>query len=69
MFSKNDIPELEKRIREAIEREGADDTPGIEKLVCEVTGPNAGLIYKPQTGNLVLADGWKFDEAGNVVKA
>lgn len=67
-----EIPELEAKIAAAIAADGSDETPGVENLVEEITGPQNGLIYKPgpngAPGHLVVAEGWAPDAAGNIVK-
>lgn len=72
MYNKKDIPELEAKIAAAIAAEGTDETPGVENLINEIAGPSTGLIYRPgsdgKPGNLAIAEGWIFDNSGNIVK-
>lgn len=66
-YNKRQIPKLEEKIRELIKKEGSDETKKVEEVVQYVTGPNAGLIYDPETGSLRLAEGWVYDEEENIV--
>lgn len=72
MYNKKDIPGLMTKIAISIADAGTDETPGIEKMIARITGPNTGLIYKPgpggTPGNLELAEGWIFDSDGNIVR-
>ena len=72
MYNVKDIPKLENKIRLAIEAEGTDETPGIEHMINDIACPNTGLIYKPgengKVGHLVIANGWKMDDNGNIVR-
>lgn len=71
MYNKNQIKELEAKIAAAIATDGSDETPGVENLINEITGPGTGLIYTPgpdgAPGNLKIADGWMADANGNIV--
>lgn len=67
-MNKKQIKEFEARIQRAIEEAGTDETPEIERMLQEVTGPGVGLIYNPETRKLRLANGWIFDNDGNVVR-
>lgn len=67
MINRKEISEMEARIKEMIAAEGTDESQKVEELVQQVTGPAAGLIYDPDTGCLNLAEGYIFDNAGNVV--
>ena len=67
MINRREIPDLEARSKEMIATEGTDESQKVEALVQRVTGPAAGLIYDPDTGHLNLAEGYIFDNAGNVV--
>ena len=72
MYNKNDIPNLEEKIATAIAVDGSDETPGVENLINEFTGPSTGLIYKPgdngTPGHLIVAEGWIVDNNGNIIK-
>lgn len=72
MYNKKDIATLESKIAAAIAADGSDETPGVENLISEITGPSTGLVYTPgpggSPGSLHLAEGWIFDNEGNIVK-
>ena len=72
MYNKKDIGLLEAKITAAIAADGSDETPGVENLISEITGPSTGLIYTPgpdgAPGSLHLAEGWIFDNYGNIVR-
>lgn len=72
MYNKKDIGLLEVKITATIASEGGDETPGVEKLINEITGPSTGLVYQPgpggSPGSLHLAEGWIFDNDGNIVR-
>ena len=65
-YNRRDIPKLEAEIKALIKAEGSDETPGVEALVQEYTGPSTGLIYNTETGKLELAEGYVFDANGDV---
>ena len=67
MIDRKEIAEMEVKIKEMIAAEGTDESQKVEELVQQVTGPAAGLIYDPETGHLNLAEGYIFDNTGNVV--
>ena len=67
IINKREIPEMEKKIKELIIAEGSDETRKVEELVQRITGPAAGLIYDPNAGRLKLAEGYIFDNDGNLV--
>lgn len=66
-YNRRDIPKLEAEIKAMIKAEGSDETPGVEELVQNYTGPATGLIYNTKTGKLELAEGWMFDVNGDIV--
>lgn len=72
MYNKKDIPELEAKIAAKIAKEGTDESSIVERFIEEIADPSTGLIYKPgengAPGHLVIAEGWIFNDAGNIVK-
>ena len=66
-YHRTEIPKLEAEIKAMIAAEKDDESPNVVELVQNITGPNAGLIYDPESGKLELAEGYIFDNDGNVV--
>lgn len=67
MYNKNDIPELEKRIKSVVGSDGQATGPDGQRIIDEITGPSTGLIWNQDEHSLSLADGWIFDDNGDIV--
>lgn len=68
MYNRKDMAELEAKLKEAIDTDGTEKRPDAQKLFSDITGPGTGLIYEYDEQKLHLADGWIFDNDGNIVK-
>ncbi len=67
MMNRNEIPAAEARIKEAIARMGTPECKEVESLIDNYTGPAVGLIWNEDAEKLELAEGYIFDNDGNVV--
>lgn len=68
MINKNKIPEMEAEIQALIAKRGKAECKEVEDLVAVYTGPGTGLVWVEETGKLELAEGYIFDNDGNVVR-
>ncbi len=68
MYRKKDMPELEAKLKEGINTDGTFKEPWAAKLLDDVTGPSTGLVYEYDEQRLHLADGYVFDDDGNIVR-
>ena len=62
MYNKKDIARMEVELKESI------GGPNYDTLLQDYTGPGVGLIWDEDTGKLRLADGWIFDDNGDIVE-
>ena len=67
MMNKNEIPGAEAKIREMIKEMGTAECREVEALIDFYTGPATGLVWEEDTEKLELAEGYIFDNDGNVV--
>lgn len=63
MYNKKDIPMLEEKLVSAAV---GGEIP--QDLMDSITGPGTGLLYDEDSAKLRLADGWIFDDEGNIVE-
>lgn len=67
MMNKNEIPGAEAKIREMITKMGTAECREVEMLIDSYTGPATGLVWEEDDQKLNLAEGYIFDNEGNVV--
>lgn len=71
MIKEKDIKMMEAQINEAIDESiktnGNPDSPAVDALISEFTGPGTGLVWNAGNRTLTIAKGYCLDEDGNVV--
>lgn len=71
MINLNDIKKLEAEINaaidEAIKTNGKPESPAVDALISEYTGPATNLCWNMAARKLSIANGCTIDESGNVV--
>ena len=66
-MNRKEIPEAEVRIKEIIAKMGTPECKEVENLIDIYTGPAAGLTWNEDAEKLELAEGYIFDNDGNIV--
>ncbi len=66
-MNRKEIPEAEVRIKEIIAKMGTSECEEVENLIDIYTGPAVGLTWNEDAGKLELAEGYIFDNDGNIV--
>ena len=67
MINKREIPEMEMKIKAEIVERGTSECKEVEALIDNYTGPAVGLVWNENSEKLELAEGYIFDDDGNVV--
>ena len=67
MINKREIPEMEMKIKAEIAERGTAECKEVEALIDSYTGPATGLVWNEDAEKLELAEGYIFDNDGNVV--
>lgn len=62
------MKELEARLKEVINTDGTFKEPSADKLLDDITGPSTGMVYEYDEQRLHLAEGYMFDENGDIVR-
>lgn len=67
MMNRNEIPAAEAKIKAEIAERGTSECKEVEALIDTYIGPATGLVWDEDTEKLELAEGYIFDNDGNVV--
>ncbi|HIQ73306.1 MAG TPA: hypothetical protein IAA51_02685 [Candidatus Cottocaccamicrobium excrementipullorum] len=67
MMNRNEIPAAEAKIKAEIAKRGTPECKDVEALIDTYTGPATGLVWDEGAEKLELAEGYIFDNDGNVV--
>lgn len=66
-MNRKEITEAEVRIKTIIAKMGTSECKEVENLIDIYTGPAVGLTWDEDTEKLELAEGYIFDNDGNIV--
>lgn len=67
MINRREIPAAEAKIKAEIAERGTSECKEVENLIDIYTGPAVGLTWDEDTEKLELAEGYIFDNDGNIV--
>lgn len=67
MINRREIPAAEAKIKAEIAERGTAECKEVEALIDTYTGPAVGLVWIEDAKKLELAEGYIFDNDGNVV--
>ncbi len=67
MINRREIPAAEAKIKAKIAERGTAECKEVEALIDTYTGPAVGLVWNEDAEKLELAEGYIFDDDGNIV--